>query len=241
MRRSWIKSTADLIPSSLALVQADVRLLVELTLKSLAKVVTTDKTKCRPLKHKLVHETLALESLGSAWLEILRRPWLFDGAAAEEPLPIIEDTDDAGTRTRQVAYTKYKHVAAYLSFERFIGHGAKGPMRYDIGRDSNYDIMVVSLPLISTLEYNRAPGLVTAHTQFETTRINGLTGRLTRAHALTGMMTKIKYQKVVIAWVRANLPQEHNLYQNGWINMPGDRFELDMAAAIPGAPAAALP
>ena len=96
MRRSWIKSTADLIPSSLALVQADVRLLVELTLKSLAKVVTADKTKCRPLKHKLVHETLALESLGSAWLEILRRPWLFDGAAAEEPLPIIEDTDDAG-------------------------------------------------------------------------------------------------------------------------------------------------
>ena len=65
-------------------------------------------------------------------------------------------------------------------------------MRYDIGRESNHNTMAVGLPLVSSVQHSRSAGIVATSTQYETLHINGVTGRVTRAHALTGMMTKSK-------------------------------------------------
>ena len=95
--------------------------------------------------------------------------------------------------------------------------------------------MAVGLPLVSSVQYSRSAGIVTTSTQYETLHINGVTGRVTRAHALTGMMTKFKYQSTVVQWVRENLPHSHALSLNGWTKLPANEFELSMEVAIPGA------
>ena len=130
-----------------------------------------------PRIHSLEIPELSLEPLAAAFFQVLTEPWKLIGRQpAQQPLQLrsyIDETD--GVRTYQVEMARLDDIAAFCSFENFLGKNqGTGLLRYEIGRASNTDMMAVGMPLLFTTA-NRAAGLVTP-IEFATVHFNGATG-----------------------------------------------------------------
>ena len=173
-------------------------------------------TKARARQHKVELEGLVLKDIVLAFLQLVRSPttmykWLNSEEGDQSghgKLPIIYTKDQAnGVETWQVVYTPIKHVAAFCSFHSFMGHKeGVGALRYDIGRNSNIDYMVVGVPLSFKVMTTRTSGIVKSVMQFNTCHGNGEFGTLTPPHMLRGMLKDEKHKTAVLEYVKKYLP-----------------------------------
>ena len=149
-------------------VTCDVAPLIHLVRTKVAQSVAHAKTKARPREHVLALECLASKELAMAFLQVVRSPtamykwqckWLNSMQGEEgghSKLPLVYTKDKDGVETFQVNYTSIKHVAAFCSFHSFLGHKqGVGALRYDIGRDSCTDYMVVGIPMAFKVSLDR--------------------------------------------------------------------------------------
>ena len=127
-------------------------------------------------------EALTLKELALAFLDVVRRPrnvWLrstadrLDKTGKLLPLGYTKDPDD-GVECWQVNLTEMSHVAGFCALHSFLGcKQGVGALRYDIGRASNDEVMVVGVAMVFKVIGNRSDGLVTTTMTFPTCWING--------------------------------------------------------------------
>ena len=103
----------------------------------------------------------------------------------------------------QVHYEKMAHVGAFCSFHTFIG-GEKGvgALRYDIGRASNEECMVVGLPFVFAVIATRGEKLATVTAEFPTCRVNGKYGTVTPPGQVSGMLKEKEHFDKVVDYVK---------------------------------------
>ena len=98
------------------------------------------------------------------------------------------------------------------------------------------DVQVVAHPLVFTVSYNRAVGLVTTSMTFSTVRINGATGGPTPPQMDDQHVLKREsHMDKVVQYAKDNLPSWHNLSTKGWTKLPAREWELADDVAVPSA------
>ena len=111
------------------------------------------------------------------------------------PLPIhyTKDPDD-GVECWQVNLTEMSQVAGFCALHSFLGcKQGVGALRYEIGRASNVEIMVVGVPMVFKVIGNRSDGLVTTTVTFPTCWVNGTWGTMTPPPQITGMLREERH------------------------------------------------
>ena len=162
--------------------------------------------------HEVPVPALCLEEMALAFLKMIGKPWAFDGSEIErEPLP-IDFKDD----THFVSYKDMEAIGEFCNFQEVVsGTGAVGALRYNTGRKSNKDAVVVGLPL--KFAYKPHPsGVGTFAIRFPTVRINGMYGIARGPHMVKGMLKDAEHLKSVVMYVSEHLPRFHPLIQKGW-------------------------
>mmetsp|Transcript_19620 Transcript_19620/g.49002 ORF Transcript_19620/g.49002 Transcript_19620/m.49002 type:complete len:348 (-) Transcript_19620:89-1132(-) len=223
----------------------DIAPLLNQAREKVAHATAAARTKCRPRVHEIVLEGLTLKPLAFAFLDVVRTPtamykWL---SCSEEQLTATGlrqldcehfiDSED-GVETWQVNFTSMKHVAAFCSFHSFMGcRQGVGALRYNIGRASNVDCMVVGLPMAFKVIGNRSNGLVTTEVTFATCWINGMFGTMTTPPQVRGMMRDAKHFNAVLAYAKEFLPHSHPLAAKGWKRLPPGVHTLPAHVAVP--------
>ena len=96
-----------------------------------------------------------------------------------------------------------------------------GALRYNLGRASNTDFVVVS-PINMYFSDNKLQeGCVTFKVEFSTTKGNGVTGTMTPPHLGEKSKNPLKdqaYRNVLRAYVNEKMPRTHALFQHGvWV------------------------
>jgi len=224
----------------------DISPLLNQAREKVALVTASARTKCRPRVHEIALEALTLKPLAMAFLEMLTRPstmsvWLSAAAeestssSSDEPIPIDLHVDPSdGVHTWQVNYKKIHQVAAFCSFHSFMGcRQGVGALRYNIGRDSNEDCMVVGVPMQFKVVANRSNDLVSTSITFATCWINGKFGTMTTPPQLQGMLRKQKHFDSVLAYAKKFLPDTHTLAAKGWKVLPDGVHTLPSHVAVP--------
>jgi hypothetical protein len=216
-------------------VTADVSPLVNQARKMVKERLTTGKDKCRPRVYEVPLEGLTLKAVALAFLEIVRRPrdiWLRCSADTRDktakPLPIEYTKDPTdGVECWQVNLLTMQQVAAFCALHSFLGcTEGVGCMRFDIGRPSNVEIMLVGVPLVFKVIGNRGDGLVTTTMTFPTCWVNGTWGTMTPPPQISGMLREEEHFNKVLAYAKKYLPATHPLAQKGWKRMPGGMHTL---------------
>lgn len=227
-------------------VSVDIAPLVQLSRKNLAQAVAAAKTQCRPrVVSGFELPGLVLVDLAEAFLEVVRNPWQLarymgahedDSEPDRELLPVLTSKDKQGVITKEVQYKKIEHVAAFLAFESFLGaHEGVGCLRYDIGRKSNEDYMVVAVPMVFKVSIDiRVKGTAATVVDYVTCHGNGKFGTLTPAGMTKGMMKEPKHFNRVLAYVKSKLPDAHGLAAKGWRELPAGSHTLPKHIAVPG-------
>ena len=225
----------DIEKTEKKIVSVDVSPLVNQAREKVKTVLTTAKTQCRPRVHEVPLEALTLKELALAFLDVVRRPrnvWLrstadrLDKTGKLLPLGYTKDPDD-GVECWQVNLTEMSHVAGFCALHSFLGcKQGVGALRYDIGRASNDEVMVVGVPMVFKVIGNRSDGLVTTTMTFPTCWINGRWGTMTPPPQITGMLREDKHFNAVLAYAKTYLPPAHPLAAMGWKRMPGGMHTL---------------
>ena len=102
-------------------------------------------------------------------------------------IPIQTSKDADGTINHSLVYKEMEDVATFCAFEHFVStESAAGALRFNLGRASNVDLMVVGVPMIFNMSTNRAvPGTVTFTVTFATVHVKLSTGSMARRHSPT--------------------------------------------------------
>ena len=175
--------------------------LVFVAIKAFARVLTLAKTACRPKQHKFLLDMLRLEVLAMAFFEVVTR--LCGGKANVE---VFGDGKQLKIKT-MAGVDKFLQLQKYLDTQKAIG-----ALRFDIGRASNTDMMVVGIPILFTWKPDaQIPGLGTLKAEIATVHINGDDGHLDYPSMQKGMLTKEKHREAVRAYVKATIPATHPL------------------------------
>ena len=241
------KALLDAYKSKLALskmVTVDVAPLVHLVRKKVAHAVATAKTQCRPREHDMPLECLALQVIALAFLELVRSPTAFSLMDCKEgeggghlKLPLLHTIDEDGVETWQVDYLTMEHVGAFCAFQSFLNKNqGVGALRYEIGRDSNTDYMVVGVPMCFKVSANRKTGVVSSSVEFVTCYGNGMYGTLEKPHQYEGMLLESKHFNSVLAYAKKYLPPYHTLAKKGWKELPGGVHTMAADVSVPVAP-----
>ena len=202
-------------------VTIDVVPLVGMIRQSIARAVTIANIACRPRVHNIPVPELALAPIVRAVLSAL--------AALGDSLSVAETTGDDGVTTLQLVVKKMADIANICEFGRFIGEGAVGALRYHIGRDSNWDMMAVGMPIVFTSSQTRAGGLWVSSVMFPTGHFNGATGKLRPPHMTKGLLKSTSNRDRLVQYVRSVLPSSHPLHAAGWCQLPVGQYEIDLA------------
>lgn len=225
------------------MVTVDVSPLVYLARKSVAHAVMLAKTKMRPRLHRLQLDALTLQPLAEAVLQMLTRPARLSVAsmASRRTLPITITKDADGTINHSLVYKEMDDVATFCAFEHFVStESAAGALRFNLGRASNVDLMVVGVPMIFNMSTNRAvPGTVTFTITFATVHVNGLYGTPTFPHMKKGLLTKQQIRAKLVRYCMDTIPDAHPLVAKGWRNLPEGTFTLPKEVAVPDGSSAA--
>jgi hypothetical protein len=216
-------------------VTADISPLVNQARKMVKERLSTGSTKCRPRVHEVQLDGLSLKALALAFLEIVRRPsnvWLRSSADSHDktakPLPIEYTKDPSdGVECWQVNLLNIDQVAGFCALHSFLGcKDGVGAMRYNIGRASNVEIMLVGVPMVFKVIGNRSDGLVTTTITFPTVWVNGTWGTMTPPPQRTGMLRDTAHFNRVLAYAKKYLPPTHPLAAKGWKCMPAGMHTL---------------
>jgi len=224
----------------------DISPLLNQAREKVALVTAAARTKCRPRVHEIALEALTLKPLAMAFLDMVRAPSLMSvwlSAAEEEststtleeaiPIELYVDPCD-GVKTWEINYKKIHQVAAFCSFHSFMGcRQGVGALRYNIGRDSNEDCMVVGVPMQFKVVENRGKDLVSTSITFATCWINGKFGTMTTPPQMQGMLRKEKHFNRVLAYAKKFLPDTHLLALKGWKSLPDGVHTLPSHVAVP--------
>ena len=194
-------------------VSVDVSPLAAMVLGSARHALKLAKTACRPRVHAIPLPELSLPELAVPVLEILSEPWLLAGqpAAGRAALTIeqVLDTND-GVETWQLWIKKLADISDFCNLGAYM-HGAAGLLRYDIGRDSNIDIMGVGTPVVITVSTTRTGGLATCKMEFPTVHFNGDTGQATFPHMTKGTLKSQPNREKFVTYANSLLPAGHDL------------------------------
>lgn len=168
--------------------------------------------------------------------------WLLPtvNSAQRTKLTIKTFTDPKdGVVTKELAYKSYEDVADFCSLQDYLGRKhAQGLMRFNIGRDSNVDIMAIGIPILFKYTVNRASNMITFTISLATVHFNGAFGTPTFPHMTRGMLKEPAHRDAMVAHVRANLPPWHPLIGKGWTALSPTQYSLDASTAVPDAPPA---
>ena len=211
-------------------VTVDITPLLQKVRASVARAVSAAQQASFGEMHEVPLECLCLKEIAMAFLEMVAKPWAFDGTVIDrEPLP-IETKDD----THIVAYKDMEAIGEFCNFQDFVsGTGAVGALRYNTGRKSNKDAVVVGLPL--KFAYKPHPsGIGTFAVRFPTVRVNGMYGIARGPHMVKGMLKDAQHLKSVVMYVSEHLPRFHPLIQKGWpAAATGADWSLPDEVAVP--------
>mmetsp|Transcript_15881 Transcript_15881/g.23900 ORF Transcript_15881/g.23900 Transcript_15881/m.23900 type:complete len:302 (-) Transcript_15881:168-1073(-) len=225
----------------------DISPLLNQAREKVAVVTAAARTKCRPRVHEIALEALTLQPLAMAFLEMVSTPssmsmWFAaveeessPPSSVEEPIGIELHVDPVdGVHTWQVVFKQINQVAAFCSFHSFMGcREGVGALRYNIGRDSNEDCMVVGVPMQFKVVANRGNNLVSTSITFATCWINGKFGTMTPPPQVKGMLRKKKHFDSVLAYAKKFLPHTHPLAVKGWKQLPEGIHSLPSHVAVP--------
>jgi len=153
-------------------VTVDISPLLQKVRASMARAVCAAQEASFGEMHEVPIEALCLEPLAMAFLEMIGKPWAFDGSVIDrEPLPV-----ETKNETHFVTYKDMEAIGEFCNFQDFMSDtGAIGALRYNTGRKSNKDAVVVGLPL--QFAYKPHPsGIGTFAMRFPTVRVNGMYG-----------------------------------------------------------------
>ena len=200
------------------------------------------KEPCRARLTEMAVPELWTAVLGDAFLELMSEPWLLPAvnSAQRTKLAIKTSTDATdGVVTKELHYKSYEDVADFCSLQDYLGgRHAQGLMRFNIGRDSNVDIMAFGIPILFKYTVNRASNMITFTISLATVHFNGAFGTPTFPHMTRGMLKEPAHRDALVAHVRANLPSWHPLVDKGWTALPPTQHSLDASTAVPDAPPA---
>lgn len=210
--------------------------------RSVGHAVALAKHACRPMQHELQVEALCLEPLAKAFLQLCTQPHTLrpalrdakDFQSAGRALPVHVTKEADGSFSWEVNYTLVEQIGHFCSFQEFFPDKALGCLRYDIGRASNEDLMVVAprMRFLAT-QTKRTTGCVSFTLEFSTVHINGLFGTPTPPHACRGLIKKASTIESVLTYVRAFIPRSHGLVTKGWKALPAGQWELPDEVAVP--------
>ena len=113
-------------------------------------------------------------------------------------------------------------VGDFCAFEKFLPEKtAMGALRYNLGRASNLDFVVVSPINMFFTDNKLQEGMVTFKVEFSTTKGNGITGVMTPPHLGENSKNPLKtasYRNNLLAYAKNNMPRTHALFKNGvWV------------------------
>jgi len=193
-------------------VTVDIGPLLHKVRASVARAVSAAQEASFGGMHEVPVECLCLKEMAMAFLDLMSKPWAFDGSAKErEPLPVVTKNE-----THFVTYKDMEAIGEFCRFQDFLpGTGAVGALRYNTGRKSNRDAVVVGLPLRFAY-MSHASGVGTFAVRFPTVRINGMYGISRGPHMVTGMLKEPEHLRSVVMYASEHLPRYHPLIQKGW-------------------------
>ena len=97
---------------------------------------------------------------------------------------------------------------------------AKGALRFNIGRDSNKDMVCVGMPLEFLFSLNNAiAGLGSFTISFPKVHINGAYGKVQLPPYVKKSTAMLKQQKNInlrVDYIKQTIPEEHPLVAKGW-------------------------
>jgi len=211
-------------------VTVDISPLLQKVRASMARAVCAAQEATFGEMHEVPIEALCLEPLAMAFLEMIGKPWAFDGSVIDrEPLPV-----ETKNETHFVTYKDMEAIGEFCNFQDFMSDtGAIGALRYNTGRKSNKDAVVVGLPL--QFAYKPHPsGIGTFAMRFPTVRVNGMYGIARGPHMVSGMLKDPEHLKSVVMYVSEHLPRFHPLIQKGWpAAATGDDWSLPDEVSVP--------
>lgn len=224
LRRSYHGTGAALPPIPVTL---DARPVVGLALERIWNTITLAKTQARPRIHEIELPEISLPELGDVFLDTLADPWKLHGLpAAGAPLKWRTHPDqDDGVVTKELIITRLDAISALCSFERRAA-GARGLLRYDIGRASDHSMLGVGFPFMVQVSNNRRNGLVTTTMTFPTVIFNGATGHPQPPAMKKGMLKEQENITQLVKFVRNLTPSTHPLAVHGWTALPDEVHEL---------------
>ena len=124
--------------------------------------------------------------------------------------------------TYELQIKEPSQVGEFCAFEEFAPKNtAVGALRFNVGRASNTDFVVVSPINMFFTDNKLQEGCVTFKVEFSTTKGNGVTGTMTPPHLGNASKNPLKsqqYRNELRAYVIANLPRTHALFRNGVFN-----------------------
>ena len=127
-----------------------------------------------------------------------------------------------------------EEVGSFCAFQTFLPKNqGVGALRYEIGRNSNTEFMVVGVPMAFKVSTNRVTGIVSASVEFVTCRGNGMFGTLTKPHQHSGMLTQLRHFNSVLEYAKKCLPPSHSLAKKGWKELPPGVHTLAAEVAVP--------
>lgn len=192
---------------------------------------------CRARLIEMPVPELCTQALGDEFLSLVSEPWLLPKVASSERQKlVIKTTVDAkdGVVTKELHYKTYEDVADFCSLQDYLGSKqAQGLMRFNIGRDSNVDMMAFGIPILFKFTINRTSNMVTFTISLATVHFNGAFGTPTFPHMSRGMLKEPAHRDALVAHVRANLPSWHPLVDKGWTTLPPTQYSLDASIAVP--------
>ena len=193
-------------------VTVDIGPLLQKVRASVARAVSAAQEATFGEMHEVPVECLCLQEMAMAFLELISNPWAFEGSVKErEPLTIVTKNE-----THFVTYKNMEAIGEFCRFQDFVsGTGAVGALRYNTGRKSNRDAVVVGLPLKFAYKPHSS-GIGTFAVHFPTVRVNGMYGITRGPHMVKGMLKEPEHLRSVVMYVSEHLPRFHPLIQKGW-------------------------
>ena len=222
------------------LVSVNLQPVVYAVRKSVAHAVVLAKTKCKPRVHFVPIEVLSLEALGMAFLEMVQHPGMLNLSKKKSArtLPIQMTKGSDGFTMYSVTYSNMEDISAFTQFEHFLSPNAgKGALRYNVGRKSNQDLMVVGMPLeFSFTRSKSVKGMGSFVISFPTAHINGKFGTLQPppfSNKSKAPLKDQKFKELLADYCKETIPDTHELVRKGWRELPRSRTSLPAHVAVP--------
>lgn len=159
-------------------------------------------------------EILSLKDLAVYYMQRMSKAF---GMAPRE----FYDPESKAT-TIELRLSDPEQIGTFCSFENFLAQNtAVKSLRYRCGRSSNYDMVIVGCVKLRYRDTKHlGPGAVLFELEFETAKINGITGELVGPHQTRGWLKVTEHITALRTYARMIVPRNHYLCNHGWHELP---------------------